>query len=134
MMRVIKRETVEFIISLSDFEPSQYHRGMRRNEGASHNLTSSFGEASTDASPVAYHSRIPRPVPSPQRESSTDRQASHGELAELRQLYSAAQRRIQDLDHQLSYSKQELEEINKLKIHDQDVSHNQPFFILSLIL
>ena len=99
------------------------------NEGASHNLTSSFGEASTDASPVAYHSRIPRPVPSPQRESSTDRQASHGELAELRQLYSAAQRRIQDLDHQLSYSKQELEEINKLKIHDQDVSHNQPLFL-----
>ena len=102
---------------------------MRRNEGASHNLTSSFGEASNDASPVAYHSRIPRPVSSPQRDSSTDRQTSHGELAELRQLYSAAQRRIQDLDHQLSYNKQELEEINKLKIHDQDVSHNQFIFL-----
>lgn len=100
---------------------------MRGGNGArneTHNLTSSFGE-SAEASPVAYHSRIPRPVPSPQRDQSfqNERQpAGNGELAELRQLYSAAQRRIQDLDHQLTFTKQELEEINKLKIHDQDVS------------
>ena len=100
-------------------------RGGNGDRNETHNLTSSFGE-SAEASPVAYHSRIPRPVPSPQRDQSfqNERQtAGNGELAELRQLYSAAQRRIQDLDYQLTFTKQELEEINKLKIHDQDVSY-----------
>lgn len=110
-----------------DFEPSAFHRNLRQKPPAptfdnfrrnEPNETASFSSFEK-GSPVHYQSKIPKPSYSPSQ--CSPRREESAEMTEVKALYTAARRRIQELEQKAKENNETYDENVRLLRHEKQL-------------